>query len=211
MEANTTNMMAASSDAAARLAPAQLREIREAFQVLDRDNDGSVNKDDVADVLVNIGKSMAFSVVQRNSTYPSYNSGQDASIISQFFPPGSDQTINFPTFLNILSSLLAPLSSRQELMNALAAFDDDDSGQIDVAELRDTLLHTASEDGQLPLTEKDINEVLSGFTGRRVFSSKAGKLSTGGKRGEVFRYQEFIDSAIGGSASGRRDPDTVAR
>ncbi|KAF4258888.1 hypothetical protein KXX19_009386 [Aspergillus fumigatus] len=191
METNTTNMMAASSDAAARLAPAQLREIREAFQVLDRDNDGSVNKDDVADVLVNIG--------------------QDASIISQFFPPGSDQTINFPTFLNILSSLLAPLSSRQELMNALAAFDDDDSGQIDVAELRDTLLHTASEDGQLPLTEKDINEVLSGFTGRRVFSSKAGKLSTGGKRGEVFRYQEFIDSAIGGSASGRRDPDTVAR
>ncbi|KAF4255206.1 hypothetical protein KXX18_001449 [Aspergillus fumigatus] len=191
MEANTTNMMAASSDAAARLAPAQLREIREAFQVLDRDNDGSVNKDDVADVLVNIG--------------------QDASIISQFFPPGSDQTINFPTFLNILSSLLAPLSSRQELMNALAAFDDDDSGQIDVAELRDTLLHTASEDGQLPLTEKDINEVLGGFTGRRVFSSKAGKLSTGGKRGEVFRYQEFIDSAIGGSASGRRDPDTVAR
>lgn len=51
-------MLAASSDAAARLAPAQLREIREAFQVLDRDNDGSVNKDDVADVLVNIGKQL---------------------------------------------------------------------------------------------------------------------------------------------------------
>jgi hypothetical protein len=96
-------------------------------------------------------------------------------------------------------------------MNALAAFDDDDSGQIDVAELRDTLLHTASEDGQPPLTEKDINEVLSGFTGRRVFGGKAGKLSGGGKRGEVFRYQEFVDGAIGGSASGRRDPDTVAR
>ncbi|GFF40571.1 myosin regulatory light chain 1 [Aspergillus udagawae] len=188
MEAKTASMMAASSDAAAKLAPTQLREIREAFQVLDRDNDGSVNKDDVADVLVNIG--------------------QDASIISQFFPPGSDQTINFPTFLNILSSLLAPLSSRQELMNALAAFDDDDSGQIDVAELRDTLLHTASEDGQSPLTEMDINEVLSGFTGRRVFGGKVGKLSGGGKRGEVFRYQEFVDSAIGGSVSGRRDPDT---
>lgn len=33
-----------------------MREIREAFQVLDRDNDGLVNKDDVADVLMNIGK-----------------------------------------------------------------------------------------------------------------------------------------------------------
>lgn len=42
-------------DAAANLTPVQLREIREAFQVLDRDNDGSVNRDDVADVLGNIG------------------------------------------------------------------------------------------------------------------------------------------------------------
>jgi Ca2+-binding EF-hand superfamily protein len=49
-------MMATSSDAAAKLSPAQLREIREAFQVLDRDNDGSVNKEDVADALVNIGR-----------------------------------------------------------------------------------------------------------------------------------------------------------
>ncbi len=56
MEAKATSMMAASSDAAARLAPAQLREIREAFQVLDRDNDGFVDKEDVADVLVNVGK-----------------------------------------------------------------------------------------------------------------------------------------------------------
>jgi Ca2+-binding EF-hand superfamily protein len=55
MEATATSMMAATSDAAARLAPAQLREIREAFQVLDRDNDGFVDKDDVADVLANIG------------------------------------------------------------------------------------------------------------------------------------------------------------
>lgn len=55
MEAKATSMMAATSDAAASLAPAQLREIREAFQVLDRDNDGFVDKDDVADVLSNVG------------------------------------------------------------------------------------------------------------------------------------------------------------
>lgn len=44
------------NDALSRLPPAQLREIREAFQVLDRDNDGSVNRDDVADVLKNLGR-----------------------------------------------------------------------------------------------------------------------------------------------------------
>lgn len=53
----SNSMMNAASDAAANLSPAQLREIREAFQVLDRDNDGSVNREDVADVLVNIGMS----------------------------------------------------------------------------------------------------------------------------------------------------------
>lgn len=56
MGTKTSNgMMGASADAAANLTPVQLREIREAFQVLDRDNDGSVNRDDVADVLANIG------------------------------------------------------------------------------------------------------------------------------------------------------------
>jgi Ca2+-binding EF-hand superfamily protein len=33
-----------------------VREIREAFQVLDRDNDGLVDKDDVIDVLTTLGR-----------------------------------------------------------------------------------------------------------------------------------------------------------
>lgn len=130
--------------------------------------------------------------------------GLNASSLSQFFPPGAPQTINFPTFLNTLSSLVTPLSPRQELLNALAAFDDDDSGQIDVAELRDALLHTSPEDGDQPLTEREIDEVLNGFTGRRVFG---GKSSTAGasKRGEVFRYQEFVSGIMGGeNANGRQ-------
>ncbi|KAL4984076.1 hypothetical protein BDW68DRAFT_167713 [Aspergillus falconensis] len=183
MEAKATSMMAATSDAAARLAPAQLREIREAFQVLDRDNDGFVDKDDVADVLSNVG--------------------QDASSLSQFFPPGNASTINFPTFLTTLSQLLSPLSSRQELLNALAAFDEDDSGQVDVEELRDALLHTAPEDGECPLTEREVNEVLNGFTSRRAFGGKGGKSQGNGKRGEVLKYQEFVNTVLGGAGNGQ--------
>ena len=125
-------------------------------------------------------------------------SGQDPSSLSQFFPPGSPQTINFPTFLNILSTLLDPLSSRQELVNALAAFDEDDSGQIDVHELRDALLHTAPEDGERPLSEREIDQVLSGFTGRRAFGAK---MSGGSKRGDVFKYHEFVDGIMGGTTN----------
>lgn len=53
----SSGMTAGHTDAASKLPANQVREIREAFQVLDRDNDGLVNKDDVADVLVNLGKS----------------------------------------------------------------------------------------------------------------------------------------------------------
>ncbi|KAL2849144.1 EF-hand [Aspergillus pseudoustus] len=188
LEAKATSMMAATSDAAARLAPAQLREIREAFQVLDRDNDGFVDKDDVADVLANIG--------------------QDPSTLFQFFPSGDPATINFPTFLNTLSQLLSPLSSRQELINALSAFDEDDSGQIDVEELRDALLNTAPEDGERLLTEREVHEVLNGFTGRRAFRGKGGKTQGSGKRGEVLRYQEFVNTVMGGAENGQGKRDT---
>jgi hypothetical protein len=46
------------SDSLVKLPPAQLREMREAFQVLDRDNDGQVSRDDVADILRDLGTAM---------------------------------------------------------------------------------------------------------------------------------------------------------
>lgn len=134
--------------------------------------------------------------------------GQDSSLarVSQFFSAGAAQTMNFPTFLNILSGLLAPISSRQELVNALAAFDEDDSGQIDVEELREALLNTPPEAGENPLSAKEIDEVLRGFTGRRAFGGRSTKNS--GKRGEVFRYHELVNGIMGtenGNSNGRRD------
>ncbi|KAL9046882.1 MAG: hypothetical protein Q9206_006957, partial [Seirophora lacunosa] len=133
------NRMALGGDALARLHPAQVREMREGFQILDRDNDGLVNREDVVDMLTNLGNPPRLLHFTRGS-----RESQDASpqIISQFFPPGQAQTLTMPVFLNNLSALLGPFSSQQELTNAFAAFDEDDSGQIDAKELRDALLHT---------------------------------------------------------------------
>lgn len=61
MAARTSVTGVTSTDAASKLPSNQVREIREAFQVLDRDNDGLVNKDDLADVLTNLGKLPGFS------------------------------------------------------------------------------------------------------------------------------------------------------
>lgn len=100
-------------------------------------------------------------------------------------------------FMNSLAATLSSLSPSSELLSALSAFDDDDSGQVDLAELRDALLHTAPEPGERALTEMEVDRVVNGFTGRRAFSkSKSGGL---GKRGEVFKYQDFVHSILGGN------------
>lgn len=100
-------------------------------------------------------------------------------------------------FLNSIATALAALSPGPELLSAFSAFDDDDSGQVDLAELRDALLNTAPEPGERPLTGAEIDRVMSGFAGRRAFSkSKQGGL---GKRGEVFKYKEFVHSVAGGN------------
>jgi len=43
------------NNALSKLQPAQVRELREGFQILDRDNDGQVGRDDVADMLNQLG------------------------------------------------------------------------------------------------------------------------------------------------------------
>ncbi|KAL2133691.1 hypothetical protein VTI74DRAFT_1919 [Chaetomium olivicolor] len=171
-------------NALSQLQPSQVRTMREAFQILDRDSDGVVTREDVTDMLNQLG-------------LPS-----TAADVSQYFPPSAPQAMTMALFLNSIANSLAALSPSSELMSAFSAFDDDDSGQIDVAELRDALLHTAPEPGQQPLTALDVEKVIAGFTGRRAFSkSTAAGL---GKRGEVFRYQDFINTIAGGNGGGER-------
>ena len=128
-----------------------------------------------------------------------YETGQDASTTAtaQFFPPGGPQTLPLPAFLATLSSLLAPLSSQTELINAFAAFDDHDSGEIDVGELKDALLHTAPDPGERGVNAREIEEVLSGFVGRKAFGKEMKGGGDGG-RGEVFRYREWVGGLTGG-------------
>ena len=81
---------------------------------------------------------------------------------------------------------------------AFSAFDEDDSGQVDMAELRDALLHTAPDPGEKSLTEREVDQVVNGFTGRRAFGKHTG--GGVGRKGEVFKYQEFVASVAGGAS-----------
>ena len=44
------------SNALSKLQPAQVRELREGFQILDRDSDGQVGREDIADMLAQLGE-----------------------------------------------------------------------------------------------------------------------------------------------------------
>lgn len=107
-------------------------------------------------------------------------------------------------FLNSVSTSLAALSPSAELLSAFSAFDDDDSGQVDMVELRDALLHTAPEPGERALTAAEVDKVMDGFTGRRAFSKS--KTAMLGKRGEVFKYQEFVNSIAGKNGGADQGP-----
>ncbi|KAK3357239.1 hypothetical protein B0T25DRAFT_151349 [Lasiosphaeria hispida] len=180
--------MAAHGNALAQLPPAQVRTMREGFQILDRDSDGVVGRDDIADMLNQLG-------------LPA-----NPSDVSAFFPPAAPQTMTLAPFLNSLAASLAALSPSSELLSAFSAFDDDDSGQIDPVELRDALLHTTPDPGERVLTTSEIDKVVSGFTARRAFAkSKASNL---GKRGEVFKYQDFVTSVVGNGGTDQASEDS---
>lgn len=119
-----------------------------------------------------------------------------SSDIGRFFPPSKPQTMTLAAFLNSLAESLAVLSPSTELLSAFSAFDEDDSGQIDWAELRDALLNTPPEAGQSALSGAEVDKVVEGFTGRRAFNRNM-NAHLSARRGEVFKYQEFVHSIMG--------------
>lgn len=131
------------------------------------------------------------------------SSGLDTSpsALHPYFPTNSAASLSLPTYLSSLSSLLASLSPESELAAAFGAFDIDDSGQIDIDELKDALTHTAPEGGIYgrTLSGADVDSAVEPFRGKRALAKGmfGGKEPT--RRGDVFRYKEFL-SSISGSA-----------
>lgn len=183
---HTVRSSAAMGDDLSRLPPPLLNSLRESFSVLDNNSTGVITPASVAETLQSLGLS--------------------TNEMSKLFPPGQAQQITLPQYLNSLASALVSISPQQELLNAFSAFDDDDSGQVDVAELRRALLTTAPEPGERPLSERDIDEALKGFTGRRILAKSGVGMSSlrnmgapaGKKNGDVFKYHEFVSNLSGG-------------
>lgn len=75
-------------------------------------------------------------------------------------------------------------------MSAFEAFDDNDDGTIDVAELREALTGMGER-----MSEQDVDRALKGFTKRRALGR--GTNNNGSFGGDVFRYRDFVDVLSG--------------
>ncbi|RMZ84945.1 hypothetical protein DV738_g85, partial [Chaetothyriales sp. CBS 135597] len=189
----TTVSSFSQGDNLSKLPPQLLHNLRESFAVLDPNSTGVITASSVAETLQSLG-------LQENN-------------LAQFFPAGGPQQLNLPQYLNQLADILVGLSPEQELLNAFSAFDDDDSGQIEVGELKAGLLGTAPDSLERPLTERDIDRAIDGFTGRRMLGSSRQMMDIPGVRsfglpkrrtnnhisnnGDVFRYREFVANLTG--------------
>lgn len=157
--------------------------MRESFEVLDTSNAGSLNPANLSTMLEQMG--MPCSAVD----------------VKEYFPgTAGQQQMNLARYLDVLAAPMAQLSHTDELAAAFEAFDVDDSGQIDVQELRNAILHTAPEQGVDEferLDAQELDNILGEFASRRAFGAKGVNVAKG--KGEVFRYREFMGALAGGS------------
>ncbi|TKA66068.1 hypothetical protein B0A55_11173 [Friedmanniomyces simplex] len=170
------------------LPPPLLHTLRESFQVLDPSNSGTLNPTSLTSTLEQLGLP------------------NDPSTLHDFFPASGPSQLNLAKYLDLLSAPLASLSHPDELRAAFEAFDADDSGQIDVGELRHALLHTAPELGEDDdmgrLSEREVDGILEDFASRRHFGGKGVSGHGARGKGEVFRYREFMAGISGGAGGG---------
>jgi len=140
--------------------------MRESFEVLDTTNTGVLTS-----------TTLATTLEQLSLPY-------DSASLREYFPPSNPHPLNLARYLDLLAAPIASASDHAELRAAFEAFDVDDSGQIDVAEL-----HAALGDAEL-------DTVVGEFSGKRAFGVKGLNVAKG--KGEVFRYREFMARMAGG-------------
>jgi Ca2+-binding EF-hand superfamily protein len=135
-------------------------QFKEAFSMLDKQGKGHITQQDLSEMWVSLGQ-------------PKSATELDAMMQSMPQQPGGG--ISFTAYFANMSSLLTDMSSREELLDSLATFDEGDDGKLDVKELREALTS-----GRGALTEEEVDQAVSGYT-----------------RNGKFNYQLFVEALAG--------------
>jgi Ca2+-binding EF-hand superfamily protein len=115
---------------------AQIQEFKEAFNMIDQDRDGFINKEDLHDTLASLGKNPTDSYLEE--------------MINEATGP-----INFTMFLTMFGDKLNGTDPETVILNAFACFDADSLGNISEERLRDLLMTLGDR-----FTEEECEELL---------------------------------------------------
>ena len=118
----------------------QIAEFKEAFQIFDKEGDGSITTKELGTVMRSLGQN------------PS-----DDEIRQMIIDVDEDksETIDFKEFLGLMAKKMKENDSEDELIEAFKVFDRDGNGKISAHELRYVMLSSGED-----LTEQDIQEMV---------------------------------------------------
>ncbi|KAK6355310.1 hypothetical protein TWF696_004420 [Orbilia brochopaga] len=131
----------ATPNAMNQLTQPQIQELRESFQVLDKDGDGVISKDDLAAMLNSLGQEPTPTLL--------------ATYFSNVPAP-----FNLASYLTTLTTHLSALSPRDDILAAFAAFDDNDDGVINLDLLKEAL-------ADMGMRENEVEKACRGWTNKK--------------------------------------------
>ncbi|EDW32554.1 GL11703 [Drosophila persimilis] len=127
--------------AATNLTFDQIEEIREAFQVFDRENKGCITCKELGTVMRSLGQ---------NPT-----EAELYDMIDEIDLDG-DGTIDFSEFLYMMSQRMEDLGSEESLLLGFKIFDRDDNGYISTLELKTTMMMLGEK-----VTDEEVREIMA--------------------------------------------------
>jgi len=125
----------ATSNVFAMFDQAQIQEFKEAFNMIDQDRDGFLNKEDLHDMLASMGK----------------NPTDDYLDAMMGEAPGP---INFTMFLTMFGEKLNGTDPEDVIKNAFGCFDEENTGYIQEDRLRELLITMGDR-----FTEEEVDEM----------------------------------------------------
>ena len=118
----------------------QIAEFKEAFQIFDKDGDGSITTKELGTVMRSLGQNP---------------SDDEIKAMIEEVDVDKSETIDFKEFLGLMAKKMKNSDSEEELIEAFRIFDRDGNGKISAHELRYVMLSSGEE-----LTEQDIQTII---------------------------------------------------
>jgi len=128
----------ATSNVFAMFDQGQIQEFKEAFNMIDQNRDGFIDKDDLHDMLASLGKDVTDDYLE--------------AMMNE--APGP---INFTMFLTLFGERLNGTDPEDVIKNAFGCFDDESTGLIPEDKLRELLMTMGDR-----FTEEEVDELFRG-------------------------------------------------